>query len=173
MDLREELMREHSKAQALKLAAWIGTDSERFAELMRLFFGDEYRVTQRAAWVVSHCADEHPELVKPWHEKLIGVIDSDNHVAVRRNAVRVLVDQELPESLWGEVVDKCMACVADPNEAVAVRRYSMEVVWNICQKIPELAQELRIILEDNVEYGTAGFKSYGRKLLKAMNKRGW
>ena len=51
MDLRAELLEEHSKRQALRVADYIGNDPERFADLMCLFFGNEYRVTQRAAWV--------------------------------------------------------------------------------------------------------------------------
>ena len=53
MNIREEILREHSKAQSLRKAHYIGEDKQRFEELMYLFLNDEYRVCQRAAWVVS------------------------------------------------------------------------------------------------------------------------
>ena len=49
----------------------IWNDKKRFAELMNLFLGNTYRVTQRAAWVVSNCAEEYPELIKPYLEKMM------------------------------------------------------------------------------------------------------
>ena len=58
MDIRAALAKEHSKKQSQLIAHYIGGDQERFDELMDLFLHDEeWRITQRAAWVLSHCAD--------------------------------------------------------------------------------------------------------------------
>ena len=32
--------------------------------------------------------------------------------------------------------------MADPQEAAALRVFSMSVLWNICQQVPELTEEL-------------------------------
>ena len=50
MNLREEILKEHSKTQCNKIVNWIGNSQKRFNELFELFLNDEYRVTQRAAW---------------------------------------------------------------------------------------------------------------------------
>ena len=52
MNLREALLKEHSKKQMLKIVKYIGNDQQRFDELMKLFLESEYRITQRAAWPV-------------------------------------------------------------------------------------------------------------------------
>ena len=49
MNIRDEILREHSKAQCLRIAQYIGEDKQRFDELMYLFLNDEYRVCQRVA----------------------------------------------------------------------------------------------------------------------------
>jgi hypothetical protein len=49
MNLREEILKEHSKAQSNKIVSWIGNSQKKFDELFNLFLNDEYRVTQRAA----------------------------------------------------------------------------------------------------------------------------
>ena len=59
MDIKAALLEEHSKAQALRIVKYIGTDQKRFDTLMNLFYKEEYRVVQRAAWVVSHCAEKY------------------------------------------------------------------------------------------------------------------
>ena len=50
MDIREALLAEHSKGQTTKIVRYIDGDPVRFAELMKLFLGDTYRLSQRAAW---------------------------------------------------------------------------------------------------------------------------
>lgn len=38
MNLRSEILAEHSKAQTNKIIQWIGSSQQRFDELMKLFF---------------------------------------------------------------------------------------------------------------------------------------
>lgn len=171
MDIRESLLEEHSKQQALKIAGWIGKDEDRFAELVALMLNKEYRISQRAAWVLTHCLDQYPELLLPHLDELIqNLRDNTQHQAIRRNTVRALQFVDIPEELLGEAADICFQFLADVNEPVAVRVHAMSVLWNICQKEPELSEELKLIIEDQWEYGSAGFHSRGRKILKAIAK---
>jgi hypothetical protein len=71
MDIKAALLAEHSKTQMAIVAAYIGDDERQFRMLMELFLGDSYRVTQRAAWAVSHCADKYPNLIAPYIEIMI------------------------------------------------------------------------------------------------------
>lgn len=169
MNIRESLLEEHSKKQAQRIAAWIGSDPERFAELISLMLEDEYRVAQRAAWSVTHCLDRYPELIAPHLEVMIyNLRDNQQHPAIRRNTLRALQEADFPESLWGEVADIAFQILVDPQEPAAVRVFAMTVAWNISRRVPELQQELKLIIEDQWEHATAGFRSRGRKILKAM-----
>jgi hypothetical protein len=167
MNLKTELLREHSKAQALKITAYIGSDSRKFDELMELFFDQEYRVTQRAAWVVSHCGKNHPELITPYIEKMIKNLKKEVHVAVIRNTLKLLQEIDIPKQLWGITADICFKLL-ESNKPIAVKVFSMTVLANICEKEPDLKNELRIIIEDQLPYGSAGFKSRAAKTLKRL-----
>ena len=90
MSLKEEILKEHSKFHTTYLANKIGPSQEAFDELMELFLGDEYRVTQRAAWLVSHCVDAHPWLIKNHLKFILENLQKPVHVAVKRNTVRIL-----------------------------------------------------------------------------------
>lgn len=46
MNLREELVMEHSKAQCNKIVQWVGDSEKKFEKLFHLFLTDTYRVTQ-------------------------------------------------------------------------------------------------------------------------------
>lgn len=173
MDIRESLLEEHSKSQAQRIAAWIENDPERFAGLITLMLEDEYRVAQRAAWVVTHCLEKNPHLLEPHLEAMVyNLRRPGQHNAIRRNTLRALQYVDIPEELWGETADVAFDLLIDPNEPAAIRVFAMTVIWNICQHVPELSQELKLIIEDQWEHATAGFRSRGRKILKEMDKRG-
>lgn len=171
MDIRQQLLADHSKSNTQLILDYIGNNQQRFDHLMNLFLNDEYRVTQRAAWVVGEMARIHYELVKPHLKPMIMNLKTPGiHDAIKRNTVRVLQEMELPKDLWGETADICFKFLLDKNEAIAVKCFSMTVLLTITQKIPELKDELRIIIEDQMPYGSAGFKSRGNKTLKALQK---
>ena len=170
MDIKTELLAEHSKTQAQKITTYIGSSQKRFDELMHLFLEEEYRVTQRAAWVVLFAVEAHPNLLKKHLKKVVENLSNPVNDAVKRNTLRILQFWELPEDLQGIAAEICFGFLDDPKEAVAIRVFSMTVLYNICVKEPELANELRLVIEDHLPHGTAGFKSRGKKTLKALAK---
>src|SRR5262245_57128738 len=101
MDIRSEILKEHSRNQTVRLAKWIRNDRSRFEELMNLFLHDEYRVVQRAAWIVKYVADDRPEWVIPYLEKMLEYCKQPVHDAVKRNVIRVLENIQIPKELQG------------------------------------------------------------------------
>ena len=166
MNIREALLEVHSKAQATKIADFVGDFPDHFAELMKCLLGPVYRVSQRAAWPVSLCIERHPELVKPYFNVLIKQLEhGDAHVAVRRNVARLLQFVDIPKRYQGRVFDACYNLLADPNETVAVRVFSMTVAAKIAKDEPELLEELRMIATKYPHVATAGFRSRARRVL--------
>ena len=166
MNLRDEILAEHSKRQTRKIVDWIGDDPQRFDELMRLFLGDVYRITQRSGWPLSNCVEKYPELIKPYFAQLLKQIERDDvHVAVRRNVVRLLQFVEIPNRYQGRIFDACYTLVADPAQPVAVRCFSMTVAANIAKDQPDLMDELRLVATKYPSLMTAGFRVRTRRLL--------
>ena len=166
MKIREALLEVHSKAQATKIADFVGDDPGLFADLMKCLLGPDYRVSQRAAWPVSLCIECNPELVKPYFNVLIKQLERDDaHVAVRRNVARLLQFVDIPKRYQGRVFDACYNLLADPNETVAVRVFSMTVAAEIAKNEPELLEELRMVATKYPQVATAGFRSRARRVL--------
>ena len=170
MNLKDAILKDNSKKHALKITEYIGSDTGRFEDLMSLFLGKNYRITQRSAWVVSMCCEKHPSLIKPHLKKMILNLRNDVHDAVKRNSVRILQNIDLPEELLGEAADICFQLLSSRQEPVAVKVFSMTVLLNIVKKVPELKNELKIIIEDQLPDASAGFLSRGRKTLLALEK---
>ena len=166
MNIRDALLEEHSKERTAKIVNYIGSEPERFAELMRNFLCPVYRVSQRAAWAVSNCIEHHPELVRPYYNILIKQLEREGvHVAVRRNVVRLLQFVEIPDRYAGRVFDICYRFLDDPAETVAVRVFSMTVAAKLAKDSPELLGELRLVATKYPQVATAAFRSRARRML--------
>lgn len=170
MDILKELEQNHSKASTLQIVAYIGNDKSKFEELAALFFSKDNRISQRASWPLGYSALAHPELIYPYFEQMIHNLENPIHNAVKRNTIRILGELDIPEPLLGEAADICFRFLDDPKEAIATRVFSMEVLLNITKKEPDLANELRIVIEDHYDHGSAGFQARGRKILKELTK---
>ncbi|MEM7110035.1 MAG: hypothetical protein AAF519_17540 [Bacteroidota bacterium] len=168
MNIKNELLKEHSKPQAEKIAAFIGQDPLRFSELIDCLLDKEYRVSQRAALALSSTVDQCPDLLTPHLERLVKNLRNDIHVAVLRNTIRLLQEVNIPNELIGEVADICFGLLESNETPVTPKVFAMTVLANICKKEPDLKNELAWIIEDQMPYGSAGFRNRGAKILKKL-----
>ncbi|MBO3697127.1 hypothetical protein [Roseivirga sp. E12] len=171
MDLRKQLLKEHSKENTAKIVSYIEGHPALVEELMDIFLNETYRLIQRSAWVVGDLGRSKPEWIRPYIPQMIENLKKpDIHVAARRNTMRYLQEVEIDEDDWGELLDIALKLLSKNDETIAVKVFSMTVAYNIVKHIPELKGELAILIEDQLPYGTAGFKSRGQKILSALNK---
>lgn len=172
MKLREAILAAHSRDNTLNITRWIGDDPQRIAELMQLFMQDEYRVVQRAAWVVRYVAKAQPELMTPYIPVLVArVKDTTAHIAVKRNVLRIFEDLELPESVHSDLMNICFDAIADPAEAIAVRAVGLGLLGRLSLLYPEIKNEIRLIIEDVMSQSpTAAFRSRAKKVIQLMDK---
>ncbi len=170
MNIKAALLKEHSKEQKDRIVNYIGGNQKLFDELMVLFFEGPYRVTQRSAWVMSYCIDNHPLLIQPHFDKLAANLRTTELDAVKRNILRNLQNIEIPERLVGEVTDICFKIIATNQEPIAIKAFSMTVLYNITLRIPVLQHELKLRIEDLLPYASPGIKSRGKKILKKLSK---
>lgn len=172
MDIREALLQEHSKAQTSRIVEYIGTDTERLDILIHLFLYDEYRICQRAAWAVGDIGEKYPELIEPYLEKMLKNLDNNVHPAIIRNTVRVLSNlKKVSDSTLGLALDKCFRYLESPTVPVAIRVYAMRFLYKASLKEPDLKTELKILIEDFLEYEKPFFVAAGRDILRKMAKK--
>ena len=160
MNIRDAILAGHSKARTRAIVEYVGDDPEKFAELMRLFLGDIYRITQRAGWPLSDAVKRHPELIQPHFPQLLRQLSRDDvHVAVRRNVVRLLQFVDIPRRYRGRIFDACYNLLADPDQPVAVRCFSLSVAAKIASGNLALMDELRLVMTEHPQTATAGIRA--------------
>ncbi|MGV3639267.1 MAG: hypothetical protein ACO1NZ_02035 [Adhaeribacter sp.] len=170
MDIITELQKPYSIPRNSRLISYIGQDPERFAAFMALYFGPHTRLAEQASAVVSMCLDAHPELARPYLNQLIGLLQVPVPNAVRRNTLRLLQHQDIPPQWQGLVADLCFDYLAS-QEPPATKAYALTVLANLARQEPDLNQELRLVIEDQLPYATPSFKSRATKILQGMKKR--
>ncbi len=167
MDIRQALLTEHSRTQAISIAAFIGNDPERFRILMDIFFHEKYRLVQRSAWVLSYAIKKHPSLIQPYLAQTIDLlIDGKQPDAVPRNILRILQTMDVPEALQGKLMDICFGYVQEPTTPIAIKAFALTVLHNLSKQYPDIRQELYTVIEERLPYESAAFLSRARKILK-------
>ena len=165
----EAFAKEHSKVQCDWIVKYVGYDPGRFRELVDVFLAGPYRITQRAAWPLGYCVERQPQLIRPHLKTLIKNLKRPGlHDSVKRNTIRLMQFITIPGSLQGQAASICFDLFRDPKEPVAVRVFSMSVLARIAEDQPELKNELRIMIEDQLPFGSAAFLSRARKVLKQL-----
>jgi hypothetical protein len=171
MNLINEILKEHSKSQKDKIVNYVNNDPKRFADLVATFLAGPYRVTQRASWPLSYCVERNPGLIKPHLKKIIDFLEKPNeHDAVKRNILRVFQFILIPKSQQGKAVDLCLSFLTDGKQPVAIKVFAMTVLGNIAKENADLKNEIVLIIEDQLPYGSAGFVSRARKTLKQLKQ---
>lgn len=169
MNLEEQILHENSKSNINYIVAYIQNDAEKFHNLMELFFKGSYRIAQRAAWVMAEAVDKNPGLVNPYVKQIIKTLGKGGiHDAVKRNSLKILEAIEIPVAHQGRLISTCFDFLSDKKEPVAVKVFAMSILLKLTQNEPDLQKELRILIEDQLPYGSPGFISRGQKILDAL-----
>ena len=168
MNIREELLKYQiqSKEQVLRIAEFAASSEENFTELMDCFLSSNVKLAQRAAWSVSWAAIKNPVIVRPHVGVLVNQLTkTDIHNAVIRNSIRILQDLEIPAAFHGELLSACFDFIQKRNTPIAIKAFSLNVLFNLSKIYPEIRNELRMIILQNIDYETAAFKSRAKKIL--------
>jgi len=169
MKLKAELLNDHSRKHAEHLADLVINKSY-FNELVEVMLGKDKLLSQRAAWPFGVCLEKQIDLILPYRERLIRSLDKNYHPSVKRNILKHLQYVEIPLSIIGVCADYCFKLLSSGNETIAVKVFCMPVLLNICKLEPDLCHELKFVINEQMPYASAGFKSRGKKVIAELNK---
>lgn len=171
MNIKEALLKEHSKKQAELIGRYVIKSQAAFKSLIKIYFGADQKLAQRAAWSLSFAVSRKPDIILPYLKKLIAHLHSSGlHDAVVRNGTKILEIISIPDKHTGIAVDLCFKLLIDPSVAIASKCYVMTALSTIVRKEPDLINEMKLVIESQLPFATAGFISRAKRTLKELEK---
>ena len=173
MDYETLLMQQLSRRHMEDVARIIGDNEKEFERLMDIVLHGREPVVQRAAWAMDVCLETHPEWLAPYVETLIVALPRFSNNGVKRQVVKALTEQDLPEQFEGQMTDLCFNWLQSSNVPVGIKVHCMQILSNITVRHPDLAVELQTVISEQIPRNSVGFASRGRKILKSfINDKG-
>ena len=137
---------------------------------MQAFFSNECRLTQRATCPLQHCVYAHPGFLKPYFGQLLNALHKPGvHNALIRNITRLLQEVTIPKKFHGKLMTACFDFISSEVTPIAVKAFALTILHNLSGQYPEIAPELKLVIEERFERETPAFKSRARKILKQLD----
>ena len=170
MDLKDILL--NSEDWQNIAVSYVSASKPRFSQLMDCFYLGDFRLSHRATLIILQVIPTKPRWVAEQIPRMASTLKKELPDWYKRNLLRILQYQKIPEKQWGHVADQCFNYLASFDEPVAIKVFSMTVLYNLTRDLPDLAKELRFLIEEQYPLGSAGFKARGRKILSQLDKDG-
>lgn len=160
---------------SMKEAEWVATSAiENPAIFHKLFdysFSSNKHLAFRASWTLTKVCDKFPEMIVPYLPQVVETLSRIENVGALRSFLRIIAQSDFNDfksRQHGLLADFCFDILKSADSAIAVKAYSMEILYKLAVIYPELANELSANIIVLMEDGTAGITSRGRTILKKL-----
>ncbi len=166
MNLIEILSEKQSSKNVKYITEQALEDPNIVKALIELMAKGSPRLSQNAAWPISHITDANPTVFVKHQKKLLALLRrTDVHAAVHRNIIRIFHFLKADEKYEGELLEVCFNFLNSKETPIAVKHWSIHIILKLSKKYPDLLNELKeiIILLIQIEDAPA-YKYAARKL---------
>jgi len=170
-----ELQNMINSMMSTKEVEWVATsaieNSVIFHKLLDYSYSSDPKLAFRSSWTLSKVCDRFPELIYPHLTRIIEGLKGINNESAQRSFLRILslTDfKQINPKLHGILADHCFQALNSGFSAIAIKAYSMEILYRLAVIYPELANELSASVNMLQGEGSAGIKARGRIILKKL-----
>jgi len=160
---------------SMKEAEWIAISAIEnpaiFIKLYEYSHSPDKRLAFRASWTLSKVCDKFPELIYPYLSKIVESLNKIDNESTLRSFLRIISLSDLGKinsRQHGMLADYCFSSLKSGFSAIAVKAYSMDILYMLSLIYPELANELSASIRILMEDGSAGITARGSMILKKL-----
>ncbi len=171
----EDLRTMVGSMMGIKEAEWVAesaiANGEILKKLLEYSFSDDRKLAFRASWTLSKIFDKYPEMINPDLQRIIETLDNLDNESVQRSFLRMISMSDLnmvSARHHGILADHCFKMLKSGFSAIAVKAYSMEIIYKLAILYPELANELSGTIQMLQGEGSAGILARGHLILKKL-----
>jgi 8-oxo-dGTP diphosphatase len=170
-DLRSMVSNMMGRKEAEWLADSAVDNAEIFGKLLEYSFSKDKKLAFRASWTLSKVHDKYPDLIGSDLQLIIRSLDSLDNESVQRSFLRIISMTDLnplSQKQHGILAGHCFKMLNSGFSAIAIKAYSMEIIYKLAIIYPELANELSSTINMLQGEGSAGIQARGHIILKRL-----
>ena len=163
---------------SMQEAEWVAASAiDNPAVINQLFeysLSSDKRLAFRASWVLSKVCDRFPEIIYPYLEQIVENLNKLDNESALRSFLRIisLSDLEILNARQqGFLADLCFNKLNSGFSAIAVKAFTMEILYKLSRIYPGLANELFTSITVLMEDGSPGITARGRTILRKLAGR--
>jgi 8-oxo-dGTP diphosphatase len=171
----EDLRSMVGNMMGLKEAEWLAESAIENGEILKKLldysFSDDKKLAFRASWTLSKVYDKYPDLIGSDLQLMISSLGKLDNESVQRSFLRMISMSDLnsiSQDQHGILADHCFKMLKSGYSAIAIKAYSMEIIYKLALIYPELANELSSTIQMLQGEGSAGILARGHIILKKL-----
>jgi hypothetical protein len=160
---------------SMKEAEWVATSAIEnpaiFIKLFQYSNSSDKKLAFRASWTLTKVCNRFPEIIYPYLSQMVESLSKTDNESTLRSFLRILSLTHLDKinnRQHGLLADFCFGTLNSGFSAIAVKAYSMEILYRLSLIYPELANELSTSIHIVMEDGSAGITARGRTIIRKL-----
>jgi 8-oxo-dGTP diphosphatase len=160
---------------SMKEAEWLATSAIEnpaiFLKLLEYSNSADKKLAFRASWTLTKVCDKFPEIIYPYLSQIVETLGKIDNESTLRSFLRIISLSDpgkINNRLHGILADFCFNALNSGFSAIAVKAYSMEILYRLSLIYPELANELSATILILIEDASAGIAARGSMILRKL-----
>jgi len=165
----------------LKYAQIVLQDKKLFKYLIEIAFDETNEASVKVSWVLDFVMREKLEWIYPHLDYFTDNISKSKHDSIIRPMAKICENLALkytskkPSDIKNHLTKKHIEKIIETgfdwmisDQKVAVKAYTMEALFLFGKEIDWVHGELKLILQQDITNGSAGYKARGKNVLKQL-----
>lgn len=137
------------------------------SEFSQLLFAPQPLAT-RFTWVLGTIVVMSPTHIAPAITYFFNQRHKTTIPGFNRSLAKMFAFAGIPEEIEGEAIDELFRWLADKNSNVSTKTYAITALHHAVRKYPDLKNEFRLAVFDQMGRTTIAFKKRAEKILKEL-----
>jgi 8-oxo-dGTP diphosphatase len=174
-DVDTDLQKIVNNMMGMKEAEWVAMSAIEnpaiFVKLFEYSNSSDKNLSFRASWTLTKVCDKFPEIIYPYLPQIVETLSKIESESTLRSFLRILSFTDLTRinnRQQGTLADFCFDKLNSGFSAIAVKAYSLEIIYKLALIYPEFANELAATINMLQEDGSAGMVARGRLVMKKL-----
>lgn len=168
--IREYLLNNISLESLQEIELQLTVNKELFEKFFQILKGNEDKISWRAAWAIWHIFKDRKDILDQYIDEITNLLPHFPYDGQKREMLKILLLYKVKDLNISSLLNTAFDFLVNPNESLAVKVHSMQLLYYISEVEPDIKAELISTIEFVMPDSSIGFKNRGGKLLRRLRE---